>query len=78
MGAPPLKNTTRDATPIPEGVPLFAHQARRVLSVNAETLRAWTAADRIPHIHLGKVKVKYPCAADLREWFKSEAFSNVK
>jgi len=74
-----LKRTTKNAAEgVPEGTPLFAYQARIVLGVTAETLRGWTAADAVPHKHIGKVKVKYPCAADLREWFKSEAFASVK
>ena len=54
-----MKRTTKNAAEgVPEGTPLFAYQARIVLGVTAETLRGWTAADAVPHKHIGKVKVK--------------------
>jgi len=63
---------------IPEGTPLYAYQARHVLGITAETLREWTALDLVPHDHIGKVKVKYPCAQDLRDWHRDRMFSNVR
>ena len=79
MGASPLSDQAKDREGIPEGVPLFAYQARQVLRMTAEELREITAADLVPHEHIrtGR-KVRYPDAQTLRDWHRDKMLASVR